>query len=85
MPRVYVVDSEEEMTLVMANSQAQAISAVIKDKFECRAATAMDVVEYIKAGGEVEDANAAHEAQEASEGGKGEKAMPVSDEEGEEL
>lgn len=56
MPRVYAVESENELTLVTANSQAQALSHVAKTQYKVKVATAMDVVEYMKQGGEVEDA-----------------------------
>lgn len=55
MPRVYAVESENELTLVTANSQAQALSHVAKTQYKVKVATAMDVVEYMKQGGEVED------------------------------
>lgn len=56
MPRVYAVESDNELTLVTANSQAQALSHVAKTQYKVKVATAMDVVEYMKQGGEVEDA-----------------------------
>lgn len=56
MARVYAVESTEELTLVKANSQAQALNHVAKGQFKVKAATAMDVVDYIQAGGVIEDA-----------------------------
>lgn len=56
MPRVYAVESSDELTLVTANSQAQALNHVAKGQFKVKTASAMDVLEYIQAGGVVEDA-----------------------------
>jgi len=56
MARVYAVENDDELTLVTANGQGQALSHVVKGKYKIRTATAMDVVEYIAAGGVVEDA-----------------------------
>lgn len=77
MPRVYAIETEDELTLVTANGQAQALGHVVKGKYKIRTATAMDVVEYIAAGGVVEDATGEHAqtglAQEAlAEEGQGE-------------
>lgn len=56
MARIYAVESETELTMVKANSQAQALSHVAKNQYKVKTATAMDVVEYMQQGGEVEDA-----------------------------
>lgn len=57
MPRIYSVESEEELTLVKANSPSQALSHVAKNQYKVKPASAMDVAEYMEAGGEIEDAN----------------------------
>lgn len=58
MPRIYAVESADELTMVKANSQAQALSHVAKTQYKVKSATAMDVVEYMQQGGSVEDATA---------------------------
>lgn len=55
--RLYVVENDDEMTLVRANSQGQALNHVMKGKFTVRAASPDDVLEYVTAGGVVEDVN----------------------------
>lgn len=55
MPRIYAVETETELTMVKANSQGQALSHIAKGKFHVRTASAMDVVDYINAGGVIED------------------------------
>lgn len=69
MPRIYSVESEDELTLVKANSPSQALSHVAKGQFKVKTASAMDVVEYMGAGGVIEDAcgGTAQEAPEAQE------------------
>ena len=58
MPRIYAVETEDEVTLVKAETQAQALNHVIKSQYKVRVASAVDVVEYMQAGGTVEDAGA---------------------------
>lgn len=54
--RIYSVSNEEEITLVKATTQSQALSHVVKNQFQVKIASAVDVVDYIGAGGVVEDA-----------------------------
>lgn len=68
MPRVYAVETEDELTLVTANTQAQALNHVVKTTYKVRPASALDVVEYMNAGGKVEDATASPDAPETQEG-----------------
>lgn len=58
MSRVYVVETDEELTLVKAGTQSQALNHVVKGQFQVRVATAMDVLDYMNQGGVVEDARA---------------------------
>lgn len=68
MPRVYAVETDEELTLVTANTQAQALNHVVKTTYKVRPASALDVVDYMQAGGKVEDATNAAETPETQEG-----------------
>ena len=56
MPRVYAVESETEITMVVANTPTQAINHVVKDHYKVSPASSMDVVEYMQQGGVVEEA-----------------------------
>lgn len=56
MPRIYKVETNEELTLVKAETQSQALNHVIKSTYKVSVAQALDVVEYMQQGGEVEDA-----------------------------
>lgn len=55
MARIYAVETDETIAMVKADSQAQALNHVIKSTYKVRIATAVDVVEYMQAGGTVED------------------------------
>lgn len=57
--RLYVVENDEMRSLVRAVSPARALNHVVKDTFQVRVATPDDVVEYMEAGGTVEDATIA--------------------------
>ena len=57
--RVYAVEDEESITMVIAAGQTQAFNHVVKGKFKVRVASAMDVAEYMQAGGIVERAGKA--------------------------
>ena len=74
MPRVYAVETDEELTLVTANTQAQALNHVVKTTYKVRPASALDVVEYMQQGGKVEDATSAAEVQELPEPPEGDAA-----------
>ena len=56
MPRIYTIETDEELTLVKADTQTQALNHVIKGKYKVGLASAVDVVNYMTAGGVVEDA-----------------------------
>ena len=59
--RIYVVETENEMSLVRATTASQALSYTAKGKYQVRPATAEDAVQYLAAGGAVEDATAPKE------------------------
>lgn len=71
MPRIYKIETDEELTLVKAETQTQALNHVIKGKYKVGIANAVDVVDYMTAGGVVEDAGAPATAEEAPAGGEG--------------
>ena len=56
--RMYVVESDTEMTVVRALSPSQSINHVCQDKYKVRVATADDVAEYLQAGGVIEKTKA---------------------------
>jgi hypothetical protein len=64
MARVYSVQNEEELTMVTANSPTQAVSHVAKNQYKVHVATALEVVDYMQQGGEVENANEVKEIEE---------------------
>lgn len=70
--RIYVVESDEEMTLVRAKSQGQALNHVMKGKYQVRSASADDVVTYMTAGGVVEDVDGEGGGEAQENGGNGE-------------
>lgn len=61
--RVYKVEDDESVTLVKAVSVAKALSYVARSQYTVKIASGVDVMEYMQAGGVVEDA----EAPEATE------------------
>lgn len=56
MPRIYKIETDEELTLVKADTQTQALNHVVKGKYAVSVASALDVVDYMGQGGVVEDA-----------------------------
>ena len=54
--RIYVVESEETVALVRAVSPAKALSHVVQETYQVRAASADDVAKYMGMGAVVEDA-----------------------------
>lgn len=58
MPRIYAVENNDEVTLVKAETQSQALNHVVKSQYKVRVASALDVVDYMQQGGTVEDAGA---------------------------
>jgi len=54
--RIYVVESESELSLVRAVSAAGAINHVVKEQYKVRVASADDVAEYMAQGATIEDA-----------------------------
>lgn len=65
--RVYAVESNDEITLVKTNSPARALGHVAKGQFNVRTASAVDVLEYLQAGGVVEDPDEVGEEGEKQE------------------
>ena len=65
--RLYVVESEESMSIVRAVSEAQALKHVIKDTFKTRKATPDDVEAYLTQGGTIETAGTEAVAEEVPE------------------
>lgn len=57
--RIYKVESEDAVALVRAVSPARALNHVVKESFKVSVATPDDVVEYMSAGGTVDDATIA--------------------------
>lgn len=72
MPRIYSVETDEELTLVKAETQTQALNHVIKGKYKVSTANAMDVVDYMSQGGKVEDACGDKTPPEETSNGEGE-------------
>ena len=66
--RVYAVESNDEITLVKTNSPARALGHVAKGQFTVRTASAVDVLEYLEAGGVVEDPDESNGEEEEGEG-----------------
>lgn len=56
MPRVYAVENEQELTMVIADTQSQSLNHVVKGKYKVKAATAIEVAEYVAQGGVIERA-----------------------------
>lgn len=52
--RIYLVQDDESQSMVQTNSPGKALSHVVGEKYECRVATAMELADYIRQGGEVE-------------------------------
>lgn len=59
--RVYKVEDDETISMVIASSQAQALNHVVKGKFKVSTASAMDVAEYMSQGGTMDRATKADE------------------------
>lgn len=59
--RVYKVEDDETISMVIATSQAQALNHVVKGKFKVSVASAMDVAEYMTQGGTMDRATKADE------------------------
>lgn len=59
--RVYKVEDDETISMVIATSQAQALNHVVKGKFKVSTATALDVAEYMGLGGTIDRATKADE------------------------
>lgn len=57
--RVYQVEDEESIAMVIASSQTQALNHVVKGKFKVSIASAIDVANFMSAGGEVDRATKA--------------------------
>lgn len=65
--RIYVVESEETVSLVRAVSAAKALNHVVKNGYKVRVASAEDVAEYMGMGATVEDSTKEDEVVEAPE------------------
>lgn len=65
--RMYVVENDDEMSVVRALSPAQAISHVCQDKYKVRIASPDDVLTYVEAGGTVEKTKAVLDLEGANE------------------
>lgn len=68
MPRVYSVEDDTSLTLVIAESQTQALNHVVKTKYKVAIASSMDVVDYMGKGGVVETAGATPSEEETPAG-----------------
>lgn len=53
--RIYVVENDNELSLVRAVSPAQAINHMVKETYKVRLASVDDVAEYMAQGATVED------------------------------
>lgn len=63
--RVYSVEDEESISMVIATSQTQALNHVVKGKYKVKVASGIDVADFMSQGGTLDRATKADESDPA--------------------
>lgn len=72
--RVYKIEDENTISMVIATSQAQALNHVVKAQYKVGVASALEVADYMAQGGEMGRATKSDEVPGAAEESEAEQA-----------
>lgn len=70
--RVYKIEDENTISMVIATSQAQALNHVVKAQYKVGVASALEVADYMAQGGEMGRATKSDEVPGAADAPEGE-------------